>query len=343
MKLVVKDIIKETNEAVSLSFKNGNFFKKLKYKPGQFLTIHVPIDNKVHKRAYSFSSNPYTDKDLKITIKRVEKGLVSNYVHDNLKIGDKLEVDDPAGSFYINPNSKSQKQYVLFAGGSGVTPMFSIIKSVLTEEKDSKILLLYANQNLESIIFHEEIKALEKEYPNKFSVEHIVSVYEGSNNNYHVGLATHKLIDEIFVKHNITYNSDHAYMICGPFGYMEKIKEILKDNGITRDKIKLEVFKAPEVKVSGKNLLSDVTLKYKGEEHQLQVRGDKSILNQALSDNIVLPYSCRSGMCSTCKAKCLEGEVKMTNGHLLTDEDVASGSILTCITYPLSEKVVIEI
>lgn len=342
MKLVVKDIIKETDDAVSLCFKNGNFFKKLKYKPGQFLTIHVPIDKKVYKRAYSFSSNPYTDKDLKITIKRVEKGLVSNYVHDNLKIGDKLEVDDPAGTFCINPSSKSKKQYVLFAGGSGVTPMFSIVKSVLTEEKDSKVLLVYANQNMESIIFHEEIKTLEKEYPGKFAAEHIVSVYDGPNNNYHVGLATHELIDKILLKHDLSYE-DHAYMICGPFGYMEKIKEILKDNGITRDKIKLEVFKAPQVKVSGKDLLSDVTLKYKGEEHLLQVRGNKSILNQAMSDNIVIPYSCRSGMCSSCKATCVEGEVKMTDGHLLTDEDVASGSILTCISYPMSEKVVIEI
>jgi len=135
MKLLVKEIVKETNDAVSICFKNGNVFKKLKYKPGQFLTIHVPIDKVVHKRAYSFSSNPYTDKDLKITIKRVEKGLVSNFVHDYLKTGDKLEVDDPAGSFYVEPTSNVKKQYVLFAGGSGVTPMFSIVKSVLTQRK----------------------------------------------------------------------------------------------------------------------------------------------------------------------------------------------------------------
>ncbi|WP_248722687.1 ferredoxin--NADP reductase [Seonamhaeicola sp. ML3] len=342
MKLVVKDIIKETDDAVSLCFKNGNFFKKLKYKPGQFLTIHVPIEKKTHKRAYSFSSNPYTDKDLKITIKRVEKGLVSNYVHDYLKVGDKLEVDDPAGSFCISPESESKKQYVLFAGGSGITPMFSIVKSILTEEKDSKVLLVYANQNIESIIFHDEIKALEKDYPENFAVEHIVSTYQESKLNYHKGLATHELLDEIFLKHDLTFQ-DHNYMICGPFGYMEKIKEILKDNGITRDKIKLEVFKAPQVKVSGKDLISDVTIKYNGENHDLQVRGDKSILRQAMSNNIVIPYSCRSGMCSTCKAKCVEGEVKMTDGHLLSEDEVASGDILTCITYPLSEKVVIEI
>ncbi len=342
MKLLVKDIIKETNDAVSVCFKNGNLFKKLKYKPGQFLTIHVPIDKVVQKRAYSFSSNPYTDKDLKITIKRVEKGLVSNFVHDHLHVGDKLVVDNPAGSFYIEPVSGQKKQYVLFAGGSGITPMFSIVKSVLTEEKDSNILLIYANQSIESIIFHDEIKALEKEYPDTFFVEHIISSNQADSNNYHSGLATHKLLNKIFSRHNLAYD-DHTYMICGPFGYMEKIKEILKDNGVTRDKIKIEVFKSPKVKVSGKNLLSDVTLKVKGEVHDIKVRGDKSILQQAMSDSIVIPYSCRAGMCSTCRAKCVSGEVKMTEGHLLTNDDVDNGEILTCISYPVSDKVVIEI
>jgi ring-1,2-phenylacetyl-CoA epoxidase subunit PaaE len=343
MKLLVKDIVKETDDAVSICFKNGNFFKKLKYKPGQFLTINVPINGNVEKRAYSFSSNPYTDKDLKITIKRVEKGLVSNYVHDNLKKGDKLIVDDPAGSFYVEPEKEASKQYILFAGGSGITPMFSIVKSVLTEEPNSKVLLIYANQNASSIIFHNEIKALENSYPLHFAVEHILSFNEIENNkNYHSGLATKHLVDEILKKYDIAYG-DHTYMICGPFGYMEKVKEILKANGIARNQIKLEVFKSPEIKVTGKNLISDVTLKYSGKAHDLKVRGNTSILKQALSDNIAIPYSCRSGMCSTCKAKCVEGEIKMTEGHLLAEEDVAAGNILTCVSYPVSEKVVIEI
>lgn len=342
MKLVVKEIIKETEDAVTICFKNGNLFKRLKYKPGQFLTIHVPIDGMVHKRAYSFSSNPYTDEYLKITIKRVEKGLVSNYVHDNLKVGDKLVVDEPAGSFYVDPNVKNKKQYVLFAGGSGVTPMLSIAKSVLTQEHESNVLLIYANQNKASIIFHEEIKMLENNYQNNFSVEHIVSSKEIIEGNYHNGLASKEFVDDVLKKHNLIYDN-HVYMICGPFGYMEKIKEILNDNGISREKIKIEVFKSPEIKITGKNLISDVTLKFEGNSHSLKIKGDTSILKQAMSNNIVIPYSCRSGMCSTCKAKCIEGEVKMTDGHFLSESDVEMGNILTCISYPVSEKVVIEI
>lgn len=342
MKLLIKNIIKETEDAMTICLKNGNLFKKFKYKPGQFLTINVPIEGVVQKRAYSFSSNPYADKDLKITVKRVEKGLVSNYVHDYLKIGDKLQVEDPAGSFYVEPKYGEQKQYVLFAGGSGVTPMFSIAKSVLTEEPSSKVLLIYANQSIESIIFHEDIKALETNYPDAFKVEHIISSNKTTKDNYHSGLATTTLIDGIMLKHDLVYD-EHVYMICGPFGYMEKIKEVLGENGITRNKIKIEVFKTPTVKFTGKNLLSDVTLKHNGEEYNFKVRGDKSILNQAMSENIVIPYSCRSGMCSTCKGRCLEGEVQMTDGHILPENEVASGGVLTCVTYPLSEKVVIEI
>lgn len=342
MKLLIKDIIKETDDAVTLCLKNGNFFNKISYKPGQFLTIHTLIDNKIHKRAYSFSSNPVTDKDLKITIKRVEQGLVSNYVHDHLKIGDKLEIDKPAGSFFIEPNASSQKQYVLFAGGSGITPMFSIVKSILTKEKNSKVLLVYANQNEDSIIFHAAIKSLEISYPNHFKVEHILSKNTVDKDNYHSGLMSKELLDNVFYKHQLEF-SDHVYMICGPFGYMEKVKEVLKLNGVPREKIKIEVFKAPEIKLTGKKLLSNVTIKHNDVTHQIQVRGDQSILQKAMSENIPLPYSCRSGMCSSCKGTCVSGVIKMTEGHLLTPEDVAKGDILTCVSYPESENVVIEI
>ena len=342
MRLLVKELIKETQDALTICFKNGNIFKRIKYKAGQFLTIHVKIDGVVHKRAYSFSSNPFSDELLKITIKRVENGLVSNFVHDNLKVGDKIEVDEPAGSFFVEPHIKHEKQYVLFAGGSGITPMLSITKCILTQEPKSKVLLVYANQNSDSIIFHKEIKILENNYENDFFVEHIISSKETLNKNYHNGLATKELIDSLFKKHKLSYDN-HVYMICGPFGYMEKIKEILNENGITRDKIKIEVFKSPEVKVKGKDLISDVTLKFEGKAHALKVKGNTSILKQAMSNNIVIPYSCRSGMCSTCKAKCIEGEIEMTEGHFLTDAEVKKGNILTCISYPVSEKVVIEI
>lgn len=342
MKLVVKDIIKETNDTLSLSFKNGNLFKKLAYKPGQFLTIHVPVDKVVHKRAYSFSSSPFVDKDLKITVKRVEKGLISNYIHDAIKIGDKFEVDKPTGSFYVDPNKDNKKQYVLFAGGSGITPIFSIVQSVLLKEPDSKVLLIYANKNEESIIFCNEIETLEDKYPEHFAAEHILAEPSGKANNMLPGLISTEVLEKIFTKHQLQFDNHH-YMICGPFGYMDKVKELLKAQGISRDKIKIEVFKSPKIKVTGKDLISNVTLKVNNETHQFQARGDKSILQQAMSQNIVLPYSCRSGMCASCKATCTSGEITMTEGHFLDESEVSNGAILTCISYPASEEIEIEV
>ena len=342
MKLVVKNIKRETKDAVSIFFKNGNLFNKVKYKPGQFLTLHVPINNKIEKRSYSFSSNPYTDKDLKITVKQVDKGLVSSYLCQNTKVGDSFEIDKPQGSFYVDPKKDIEKQYVLFAGGSGITPVFSITKSVLTNEPKSKVLLIYANRDNNSIIFHEEILQLKQEYFNAFNVEHILSEYNATKENYHGGLATDELYTRIFNKHNITFENN-IYMICGPFGFMEKTKEILVTNNVKSNEIIVEVFKKPKVKVSGKDLISNVDINYQGKTYQIQVPGDKSILRVAMANNIALPYSCRSGVCSTCKAVCVSGEIEMTTGHFLAQSEVDKGNILTCISYPKSEKITIKL
>ncbi len=342
MKLVVKNIKRETKEAVSIYFKNGNFFNKLKYKPGQFLTIYVPVNGNVEKRLYSFSSNPFTDKDLKITVKEVEHGVVSKYLCNEAKVGDRFEIEKPSGSFFVEPNKNEQKQYVLFGGGSGITPVFSIVKSVLTNEPKSKVLLIYANKDKNSIIFHDEINALANEYPDTFKVEHILSENDVAKDNYHSGLASNVLYIKIFNKHNIPFDNN-VYMICGPFGFMEKTKEILVMNNVERKDIIVEVFKSPEVKIYGKDRVSDVEIIFKGQSHKLKVPGNKSILSVAMANNIALPYSCRSGMCSTCKGTCTSGEIEMTEGHFMEKSEVDKGKILTCISYPKSEQVTIEI
>lgn len=342
MKLVVKDIKRETKEAVSIYFKNGSFFNKLKYKPGQFLTIYVPVNGNIEKRLYSFSSNPFTDKDLKITVKEVENGVVSKYLCNDTRIGDQFKIEKPNGSFFVEPDKNKQKQYVLFAGGSGITPVLSIVKSVLTNEPMSKVLLVYANQNKEAIIFHEEIKVLSEVYSQSFKVEHILAENTVDKANYHSGLATNELYGKLFNKHNVSFE-ESVYMICGPFGFMEKTKEILVLNNVKRSDIIVEIFKSPAVKIYGKDLISDVELIFKGQTHQLKVPGNKSILSVAMANNIALPYSCRSGMCSTCKGICVSGEIEMTEGHFLEKSEVANGKILTCISYPKSEKITIEI
>lgn len=340
MILKVTDIIKETPEAVTVCFKNGNFFRKIKYLPGQFIMFDFKIGKDTAKRAYSFSSSPDVEKDLRITVKKVKGGYVSNYINNVLKIGDKIKVDVAMGSFNITPNKDHQTQYILFGAGSGITPVYSIAKSVLVKEPSSKILMIYANQNRDNIIFYDELEKLAKEHPKQFSLEHILS--ENTNPKYHSGFLTEELLTTIFNKHNLTFKN-HKYMMCGPAGFMDNTIQILKKKGIERNQIMLEAFKAPAIKIDRKNLVSNVTIHYKKETYQLEVPGNKTILQQAMSNNIPLPYSCRSGMCSTCKGNCIDGETTMSKGHFLSDDQVSNGEVLTCITYPNSENVTIEI
>jgi len=340
MILRVKELIRETPDAVTVCFKNGNFFRKINYLPGQFIMLDFKIGKDTVKRAYSFSSSPDVDKDLRITVKRVKSGYVSNFVNNVLKVGDKIKVDVAMGSFTITPNKNNAKHYILFGAGSGITPVYSIAKSVLAKEPNSKVLLIYANQNKENIIFFNHLNQLEKEHPTQLFVEHVLS--ENTDPNYHSGFLTIDILTTIFKKYNIQFK-DHKYMMCGPSGFMDNTVKILKELGVDRKQIMLEAFKAPAVKIDRKNLVSKVTIKYKKETYQLKVPGNKTILQQAMSLNIPLPYSCRSGMCSTCKGNCIDGETTMSKGHLLSDEQVEKGEVLTCITYPTSETVTIEI
>ncbi|MCK8523362.1 ferredoxin--NADP reductase [Aquimarina sp. D1M17] len=339
MILTVKEIIHETDDAVSVVLKNNSFFNKIKYKAGQFLTVKIPFKNKIEKRAYSFSSSPVTDKFLKITVKKVKEGLVSNYICNSLKAGQKLEIEKPAGSFFIEPDKNAKIKYVLFAAGSGITPIFSIIRTVLEKEPLSSIVLIYANRDERSIIFKKHLEDLSQLYADRFAVEHILEKNQNDASNYHQDLLNEELTTDILTKHDLQY-SDGKYMMCGPPGFMEQAKKILANNGIQRNRIKLEAFKADFVTSSdAKDLLSNVTLYFDNKKHTLDVPGDKTILQAALSNNILLPYSCRSGMCSSCKAKCVTGEVKMIDGHFLSDDEVAEGSILTCVSFPKSSTI----
>ncbi len=339
MVLTVDKIIKETEDAVSVVFKKTGFFNKITYKPGQFLTVKLPIKDRIEKRAYSLSSSPYIHKFLRITVKKVEKGLVSNYIFDNLKEGQKVEIDKPAGSFFVIPKKKNSYKYVLFAAGSGITPIYSIIMSILEKEPQSSIMLFYANRNIESIIFKKELESLKLSHPQRLQIAHILEQVLTPQEGYHQDLLNEELVLELMQEQQLSFE-EVKYFICGPQGFMDKAKEILSLKGITRDKIKLEAFSSNFITSSNaKDIQSNVTILYNGEKHNIDVRGDKTILQAAMAKNIILPYSCRSGMCSSCKANCISGDIKMVDGHLLSDAEVENGYILTCVSFPRSETV----
>lgn len=341
MILTVKEIINETEDSVSVIFKT-NIFNKIRYKSGQFLTVKIPINNKIEKRAYSFSSSPVSDKFPKITVKKVKKGLVSNYLCNKLKIGQKIEVEKPAGSFFIEPNVKASNQYVFFAAGSGITPIFSISKTILEKEPLSQVLLIYANRNKESIIFKKALEDISEKYPENFFTEHVLEKNTSSKPNYHQDLINDELVDYLFTKHKYDYQNCKI-MMCGPQGFMNSAKEILYKKNVTRDKIKVEAFRNSLITANdSKNLTSTVVI-YKDNKKQIvEIPGDKTILQGAMANNIVLPYSCRSGMCSSCKAKCVNGKVKMIDGHFLSPQEVDEGYILTCISFPTTNNVAVS-
>lgn len=340
MILTVEKIIQETEDAVSIVFKKPGLFKSIKYKPGQFLTLKIPINNKVENRSYSLSSSPWLHKFLRITVKKVDGGLISNYICNELKEGQKIAVDKPIGNFYIEPNKKNSKKYVLFAGGSGITPVYSIILSLLEKEPNSKILLVYANRNLASIIFKKELEMLITDYPGRICIEHLLdSLDTDSGKNYHNERLNPQLLDNILEQNNIAYN-EGKFMLCGPQGFMDATVEILENKSVLKHNIMLEAFTADLTKMENEAVeQSTVTIKGVGFETPIQVGKGKTILQAALDQNMEIPYSCRSGMCSSCKAKCISGQVKMLDGHLLPEAEVNDGYVLTCISFPSSEEV----
>ncbi len=348
MQLTVEKIIKETDDAVSVVFKNPGFFKRIKYKPGQFLTLKLPIKNKIENRAYSLSSSPWIDKFLRITVKKVENGLVSNFICNELKEGQKIEIEKPMGNFFVSPSQRNEKQYVMLAGGSGITPIYSIIQSVLKKETKSKITLIYANRSEASIIFKKEINALAEDFPEKIKVHHLVDVKSSSDEalNYHNKRFDESLLDSIMEIDELTYDRSD-FLLCGPEGFMDAVLAVLNNKNVAPERIKKEAFSVDLSKLIVTSGVTDVTSTVKvngvGGNDTIQVGKGKTILQAALDQDVAIPYSCRSGMCSSCKAICKSGTVSMIDGHLLPQSEVDQGFILTCVAFPQTEEVEITL
>jgi len=341
--LQVQKIVRETEDTVSIHFWHP-ISEQIKYKAGQFLTVLIPgSDGKKVRRSYSMSSSPATDSSVAITVKRVEGGLASNYLNDRLREGDFLEVIEPMGRFVYEPEGPHHGNLVLIGAGSGITPLFSILKTVL-KTTDRKILLIYGNRDEENIIFKERLQQLESEYAGRFTVVYILSrpsgVWVGHRGRIHQANGVW------FMKENrVDFKNDYFYM-CGPEGMMDQMQKIYKLFEVPAEHIFYERFNAPaqEEEEHLPDLKKQtVTVHYDGETHVFEVEPHQTILEAALELDIDLPYSCQAGMCTACLGKCLEGTVKMDEDEGLTEKEIAEGYVLTCVSRPMSEGVVIEI
>jgi ring-1,2-phenylacetyl-CoA epoxidase subunit PaaE len=345
--LTVKDVIRETRDAITIVFAQPPS-GKIPYKSGQFLTLILSINGKEVRRAYSLCSSPYVDEDLAVTVKRVENGLVSNWLNDNLRPGDTLKVMEPMGQFTTEYSPTNKRHIVMFAGGSGITPMMSIIKSLLTQEPESICSLIYCNRDIDSIIFKDELERWETNYQGRL---HVIHVLDNAPMNWqgYSGLLNHDMLTRLFERIPDWGVEKTTYLMCGPEGMMKNVETLLALRNIPREKIFKESFvqgildkdKKEEAQTEKKARL--VTIRYEGQEYKIWVEPHRTILETALDQGIDLPYSCQSGLCTACRGKALSGKVKLDEEEGLSQAERDEGYVLTCVGHPLTDDVVIEI
>jgi ring-1,2-phenylacetyl-CoA epoxidase subunit PaaE len=349
--LKVSDVRRETPDAVSVAFEIPmQLAAEYQYKQGQYLTLKLNHNGEEIRRSYSVCTSPFAEKELRIAIKEVKDGRASTYINRQLKAGDVIEVMTPMGNFHSPLSGANKKNYVLFAGGSGITPMMSILKSVLYIEKQSTITLIYANRNEESSIFKNEIEKIATD--NKDRVK-VVSVYDAPKQpmaELYTGVLTPQKIKAL-VENHLGLNLNNDFFICGPGPMMENVKNVLEELKVEKEKIHIEYFtavletiaNAEKPKATGGNVMAKVTVLQYGIENTFELATNgNSILDAAIEHGIDAPYSCKGAVCCTCRAKVLEGEVKMDANFALTDKEVEQGYILTCQAHPITDKVVLD-
>ncbi len=339
--LKIVDIRRETEDTVTLCFKQPGL-KKIKYEAGQYLTLIFRINGRRYIRPYSFSSCPGVDSFLEITVKRVENGLVSNHINDMLQIGDSIEVMPPMGDFIYDKEQPFEDIY-FWGVGSGITPLISIIKSILSTTAAVKVHLNYGNKNHESTIFKDQIEHLKAKYADRFIVRHFHTKLFVDEAHPHL---IQGRIDQAKAFQILDESLDAkkcAHYICGPAGLKESVKSAILNKFGSLENVFSEDF---ELVRDPKDLVDvhtqNVLLNFDGKPYHLEVAKGKSILEAALDADIELPYSCQTGNCSTCKGKLINGKAKMI-GLSKEREDLATDEFLLCCAHPLTENVHIEI
>jgi len=348
--LTVKEVRSETPDCVSLAFDvPEDLQSEFVFEQGQNITIKKEIDGEEIRRSYSICSAPF-EKELRVAVKKVDGGKFSTYANSTLKAGDALDILPPTGRFNTKLQVTNHKQYLAFAAGSGITPVISIIKTTLQAEPASSFTLVFGNRGRHSIIFFEELEGLKNKYLNRFNFINILSreKTDAPINSGRIDLdkltELNKLVD---------YKNTDEFFICGPEEMIFCVKEFLEASGIAQKKIHFELFTTPGQKESAVvsrqpaagsgEPSSKITVKLDGRSFDFDLGfNGQNILDAALKQGADLPFACKGGVCCTCKAKLLEGEVEMDVNWGLEHEEVEQGFILTCQSHPVTEKVVVD-
>lgn len=336
--LVISEVKKETPNSVSISFSIPEDLKGVfAFKAGQYVTIKHINGGKEIRRAYSICSSPKSGQ-LRVGVKKVDKGIFSQYANEQLKAGDTLMVMPPTGKFLLEPNLKN---YAAFAAGSGITPVLSLIKSTLEEMPQSTFLLVYGNRTLEEAMFYNEIVELKKQFPNRFFPEFIFSRKEEDNAKF--GRIDRSMVN-FYLKNKYAAHSYEAFYLCGPEEMVDEVAATLKHHGINSKQIHHELFSTAEkgLLVEKHDGMTSVKVILDDEEEVFEMPQTKSILEAALDQGLDAPYSCQGGICSTCIARLKEGKAEMRKNQILTEQEIADGLILTCQAHPTTPNVVVD-
>lgn len=349
--LLVSDIRRETDACVSIALQIPEADKAdFQFSAGQYVTFKQTINGEELRRSYSICSAPH-EAELRVAIKAVEQGRFSNWANTSLNVGDVLDTMPPMGNFVFKPDAAQRRHVVAFAAGSGITPMMSIMKTLLAEEPQSRFTLIYGNQRVGSIIFKEEIEALKNKYTERLQVIHILS-REKLETDLHCGRICCEKCDQLFGT-LLSLQDVDQYFMCGPEAMILEVKGWLVEQGVSADRVKFELFssdtakqqqaayKAEHAADAGK--MSRVTIKVDDRSMEFDLAfGGETILDAALKQGADLPFACKGGVCCTCRAKVVEGTVDMALNYALEPDEVANGFVLTCQAHPTSEHVVID-
>jgi ring-1,2-phenylacetyl-CoA epoxidase subunit PaaE len=349
-KLAVKNIVKETSDCVSIEFDvPENLKEEFQYTQGQNINIKTTINGEEIRRTYSICASPQENK-LKVAVKKVNGGLFSVYANEQLKKGDVLDVMTPLGKFNTPLDAAQSKNYVAFAAGSGITPVMSIIKATLATEPHSSFTLVYGNRSRSSIIFFEELEGLKNKYMQRFTLIHILS-REKTDAAINFGRITKDKCTHLFEK-LVDLKQADEFFLCGPQQMIFEVQEFLEAHGVDKKKIHFELFTTEKKKAashtphaaSENTPSSKIEMKLDGRTFlfDIPLNSDATILDAAMQQGADVPYACKGGVCCTCKAKLVEGEVEMDVHWGLDHEEIALGFILTCQSHPKTDKVVVD-
>lgn len=348
--LTVTDVHKTIRDAVVVTLKPVNgALGEFDFTQGQYLTFRRDFDGQELRRSYSICAGK-DDGVLQIGIKRVDGGAFSTWANEDLHVGDTLQAMAPMGSFHTPLDPATDKQYLGFAGGSGITPVLSILKTTLAREPNATFTLVYANKGVATIMFREELEDLKNTYMGRFNVIHVLET-DAQEIDLFTGLVTAEKCAELFKGWIDIAHVDTAF-ICGPEPMMLGIASALRTHGLTDAQIKFELFASGQPGRAAKKAASSSAASGSGETtakitldgatRTITTSKDVSILDAALQNDMDAPFACKAGVCSTCRCRVIEGEVEMAANHALEDYEVEKGYVLSCQSYPVTDTVVVD-